>query len=143
MTSSDQPSLIEYPCNFPIKIVGRVGTSNANTSAILAVLAGSDTLADRPPNGAMNEESDSLLSPPASEVAAAALLEQRRQEFMQSVLAIVQRHAPDFDPANLEVRISRKNTYLSLTCTILATSREQLDQLYQELCDQPNVVMVL
>ncbi|OJY14798.1 MAG: hypothetical protein BGO99_04860 [Nitrosospira sp. 56-18] len=91
----------------------------------------------------MDGESDSLPSPPASEVAAAALLEQRRQEFMQSVLTIVQRHAPDFDPANLEARISRKNTYLSLTCTILATSREQLDQLYQELCDQPNVVMVL
>lgn len=143
MTSSDQPSLIEYPCNFPIKIVGRVGTSSANRPDMLAALAGSDTLADSPPNGPMDGESDSLPSPPASEVAAAALLEQRRQEFMQSVLAIVQRHAPDFDPANLEVRISRKNTYLSLTCTILATSREQLDQLYQELCDQPNVVMVL
>ena len=81
--------------------------------------------------------------PPANHVTTAALLEQRRQNFMQSVLTIVKRHAPDFDPATLEVRISRKNTYLSLTCTILATSREQLDGLYRELCDQPNVVMVL
>jgi putative lipoic acid-binding regulatory protein len=100
-------------------------------------------LADFPPDGPADGESGNSSPSPASQVAAAALLEQRRQEFMQSVLAIVQRHAPDFDPANLEVRISRKNTYLSLTCTILATSREQLDRLYQELFDQPNVVMVL
>ena len=33
--------------------------------------------------------------------------------------------------------------YLSITCVIRATSREQLDNLYQELCDHPMVVMVL
>jgi putative lipoic acid-binding regulatory protein len=95
------------------------------------------------PDGPADGESDSSPFSSANQTAAAALLEQRRQDFMQSVLTIVKRHAPDFDPATLEVRISRKNTYLSLTCTILATSREQLDRLYQELCDQPNVVMVL
>ncbi|HUK06138.1 MAG TPA: DUF493 domain-containing protein, partial [Burkholderiales bacterium] len=31
----------------------------------------------------------------------------------------------------------------SLTATVNATSREQLDALYQELCDHPSVVMVL
>ena len=71
------------------------------------------------------------------------MLEQRRQEFTQAVLMIVKRHAPDFDETSLEVRISRKNTYLSLTCTIRAVSRAQLDALYQELCDLPMVVMVL
>jgi putative lipoic acid-binding regulatory protein len=95
------------------------------------------------PDGPADGESDSSPFSSAKQAATAALLEQRRQDFMQSVLTIVKRHAPDFDPATLEVRISRKNTYLSLTCTILATSREQLDRLYQELCDQPNVVMVL
>ena len=139
MTSSDQPSLIEYPCNFPMKIVGRVVTSGATaTSDKSGTLA---SLGNCRPDGPV--EGEDLSFPPANEVAAAALLEQRRQNFMQSVLTIVKRHAPDFDPATLEVRISRKNTYLSLTCTILATSREQLDGLYRELCDQPNVVMVL
>ena len=130
MTSSEQRSLIEYPCNFPIKVVGRVGTSMPGT------LPGSQR------DETVSEESGNL-NPPVQQTVAAALLEQRRQDFMQSVLTIVKYHAPDFDPANLEVRISRKNTYLSLTCTIRATSREQLDRLYQELCDQPNVVMVL
>ncbi|MEO8165152.1 MAG: DUF493 domain-containing protein, partial [Betaproteobacteria bacterium] len=35
------------------------------------------------------------------------------------------------------------NNYLSVTCTVRATSREQLDALYRELCDHPAVVMVL
>ncbi|WP_375136108.1 YbeD family protein [Nitrosospira sp. Nsp2] len=77
------------------------------------------------------------------EEVSAGVLEQRRQEFTQAVLTIVKRHAPDFDETSLEARISRKNTYLSLTCTIRAVSRAQLDALYQELCDHPMVVMVL
>jgi putative lipoic acid-binding regulatory protein len=103
----------------------------------------SGTFSGSRPDGPADGESDSSPFSSANQTATAALLERRRQDFMQSVLTIVKRHAPDFDPATLEVRISRKNTYLSLTCTILATSREQLDRLYQELCDQPNVVMVL
>lgn len=63
--------------------------------------------------------------------------------FEQTVTAIVQRHSPDFDPATVEVRPSRKNTYLSLTCVVLARSREQLDALYTELSAHPMVVMVL
>jgi hypothetical protein len=63
--------------------------------------------------------------------------------FADAALAIVRRHAPDFDASTLETRGSRKYTYLSLTCTIRATSREQLDALYRELNDHPMVVMVL
>ena len=85
-----EPSLIEYPCDFPIKIMGR---SHAG--------------------------------------------------FAQAVMEIVLRHAPDFDPASLEMKPSKKGKYLSLTCVIQARSREQLDDLYRELCDHPMVVMVL
>jgi putative lipoic acid-binding regulatory protein len=63
--------------------------------------------------------------------------------FAQSVAAIVRRHAPDFDPATIETRPSRQGTYLSVTCVVRATSREQLDNLYRDLCDHPSVVMVL
>lgn len=63
--------------------------------------------------------------------------------FAQAVVEVVQRHAPDFDPGALEMRSSRKGKYLSLTCTVFATSREQLDDLYRELCDHPMVTMVL
>lgn len=63
--------------------------------------------------------------------------------FAQTVAAIVQRHAPDFDSSTIEMRASRKNTYLSVTCLVHARSREQLDALYTELSGNPSVVMVL
>jgi len=83
-------SLIEYPTDFPIKVMGR-----------------------------------------------------REPRLSQTIIEIVRRHSPDFDPATVEMRTSKKNSYLSVTCTVRATSREQLDALYQELCDHPSVVMVL
>ena len=63
--------------------------------------------------------------------------------FAQAVVEVVQRHAPEFDAGTLEMRPSREGRYLSLTCTVHATSREQLDELYRELCDHPMVTMVL
>jgi putative lipoic acid-binding regulatory protein len=63
--------------------------------------------------------------------------------FVPAVVAVVQRHAPDFDPATIETRSSREGKYTSLTATVVATSREQLDALYRDLCDHPMVVMVL
>lgn len=63
--------------------------------------------------------------------------------FAQAVIEVVKRHAPDFDPASLGMRSSREGKYLSLTCVIRAVSRDQLDGLYQELCDHPMVTMVL
>ena len=63
--------------------------------------------------------------------------------YAQAVIEVVTRHAPGFDPATLEMRPSREGKYLSLTCTIRAVSREQLDDLYRELCDHPMVTMVL
>ena len=90
MADEEQPSLLEFPCDFPLKIIG--------------------------------------LQQPG---------------YAQSVLAIVQKHAPDYDGANMEMRPSSKGKYLSLTCTIQATSRVQLDGLYQALCDHPMVMKVL
>jgi len=63
--------------------------------------------------------------------------------FAQAGLDVVKRHAPDFDGATMELRASKRRKYLSVTCVICATSRAQLDGLYQELCDHPMVVMVL
>jgi putative lipoic acid-binding regulatory protein len=63
--------------------------------------------------------------------------------FAQEVVKIVLSHAPGFDPATVEMRASREANYLSLTCTIVATSRPQLDALYRELVAHPMVKMVL
>jgi putative lipoic acid-binding regulatory protein len=83
-------SLLDFPCDFPIKVMGR-----------------------------------------------------KAPGFAQAMTDIVRRHAPGFDPATVEMRPSRQGRYLSITCVVRATSREQLDALYQELCDHPWVVMVL
>ena len=63
--------------------------------------------------------------------------------YAQAILEVVKRHAPDFDDGTIEMRSSREGKYLSLTFTINAVSREQLDDLYRELCDHPMVTMVL
>lgn len=63
--------------------------------------------------------------------------------FAQAILDVVHRHAPDFDAATLEMRSSTGGNYLSLTCTINATSREQLDDLYRDLSSHPMVALVL
>jgi putative lipoic acid-binding regulatory protein len=87
---AETESLIEYPCEFPIKVLGRTQAG-----------------------------------------------------FAQAVLGIVRSHAPDFDGATMEMKTSKQGRYLSVTCTIRATSRDQLDDLYRELGDHPMVVMVL
>ena len=63
--------------------------------------------------------------------------------FAQAMLALVKRHAPDFDESTVGMRPSREGKYLSLTFEIRATSRQQLDALYQELSDHPMVSMAL
>jgi putative lipoic acid-binding regulatory protein len=85
-----QVSLLEFPCAFPLKIMGRT-----------------------------------------------------QEGFAQAVAEVVTRHAPDFDAATLEMRSSSAGNYLSLTATINATSRDQLDALYRELVAHPMVAMVL
>ncbi|WP_245541817.1 YbeD family protein [Uliginosibacterium gangwonense] len=67
----------------------------------------------------------------------------REDSFAQTVAEVVQRHAPDFDPATMEMRPSSKGNYLALTCTIRATSKLQLDNLYRELSSHPMVKVVL
>lgn len=71
------------------------------------------------------------------------IMGRRESGFTSAVIEILKRHAPDFAPGTLETRPSREGKYVSLTATVNATSREQLDALYRELCDHPSVVMVL
>jgi len=85
-----QVSALEFPCTFPINIMGRT-----------------------------------------------------RDGFAQAIVEIVRRHAPDFEPSTLEMRTSSAGNYLSMTATVNATSREQLDELYRELVANEMVAMVL
>ena len=67
----------------------------------------------------------------------------REDGFAQMVSEVVMRHAPDFNAGTIEMRTSKNGRYLSLTVTLNAKSREQLDALYSELSKHPMVVMVL
>ncbi len=88
-----------------------------------------------------NPELESLLAFPCD--FPIKIMGQTQPGFAQAVLEVVLRHAPDFDAATMEMRNSREGKYLSLTATVRATSREQLDDLYRELCDHPMVRLVL
>lgn len=64
-------------------------------------------------------------------------------DFAQKMLAIVQRHAPDFVAHTMTLRPSSGGKYLALTCTLEARSQAQLDALYRELSAHPLVKAVL
>lgn len=68
---------------------------------------------------------------------------QSQQGFAQAVMEVILRHDPAFQASSIQTRSSKTARYVSLTCTVHATSREQLDAIYQELCDHPMVVMAL
>jgi putative lipoic acid-binding regulatory protein len=85
-----EEDLFQFPCDFPVKIMGRT-----------------------------------------------------HEGFAQEILALVLSHAPDFDAATMELRGSSAGRFVSLTCTIRAQSRLQLDNLYRALTAHPGVVMVL
>jgi len=90
VTDTTTESLITFPCDFPIKVMGRT-----------------------------------------------------QDGFAQAMVEIIQKHAPDFDASTLEMRASSAGKYLSLTATVNATSKEQLDGLYRDLTSHPMVAMVL
>jgi putative lipoic acid-binding regulatory protein len=66
-----------------------------------------------------------------------------QESFAQTIVEVVVLHDPTFHAGKMEMRPSTKGTYLSLTVTILAVNREQLDNLYRALSSHPMVKMVL
>jgi hypothetical protein len=68
---------------------------------------------------------------------------ERRDDFAQTMVELVQRHAPDFRAETVEMRASSSGNYLSVTCVVRATSKAQLDALYREITAHPWVKMAL
>lgn len=89
-TIPPEQSLIEYPCAFPIKVMG-----------------------------AHNEA------------------------FVEAVVDIATQHDTSFDASTLERRPSSSGNYLGLTVTVMAISRDQLDDIYRALSGHPLVKYVL
>ncbi|WP_324780129.1 YbeD family protein [Thiobacillus sedimenti] len=71
------------------------------------------------------------------------IMGERRDDFAQTMVELVLRHAPDFRPETVEMRASRSGNYLSLTVVVRATSKAQLDALYREITAHPWVKMAL
>jgi putative lipoic acid-binding regulatory protein len=83
-------SLIEYPCLFPIKVMGL-----------------------------------------------------KTEGFVHAITQVAEQHDPRFDASTIELRPSSSGKYLGVTLQVNATSREQLDKLYQALTAHPMVKVVL
>lgn len=67
----------------------------------------------------------------------------RQDGFVHAITQVARRFDPAFDAATVELRESRGGKYLSVTMTVQATSRQQLDDLYQALTSHPMVKVVL
>lgn len=89
----------------------------------------------------MSENADTLLTFPTD--FPIKIMGENREGFTQAIIELVQRHAPDFNTDTLETRASSSGKYLSLTCTIHARSKAQLDALYREVTAHPWVNMAL
>lgn len=67
----------------------------------------------------------------------------QESQFRESIVEIVSRHAAPVPEEQVTEQASRAGKFVSVTVTITATSREQLDQIYQDLTDSPKVLMAL
>ena len=59
------------------------------------------------------------------------------------VISIIRRHVPDLGEGAVSSRLSKQGNYLSVTVVVRASSREQLDAIYQDLTDCEQVLVAL
>ena len=83
-------SVMEFPCSFPIKLMGR--------------------------------ETD---------------------EFRQTARELVEKHTGRLDDEAIQSALSRNGRFVSVTITVIAESREQLDNIYRDATAHDDVIMAL
>jgi putative lipoic acid-binding regulatory protein len=88
--SEQQPPKIEFPCAYPIKVLGEA-----------------------------------------------------REDFIDTVFDLVKQHAPEIDRQALQLRDSRKGTFVSVHIVIVATGVDQLQNIHQSLLTYDAVKMVI
>lgn len=64
-------------------------------------------------------------------------------EFEPLVLALIRAHVGELRAAQVRRRVSSNGRFLSLTVTVQAKSREQLDDIYRTLTGTEQVLLVL
>ena len=90
MAKDFSESLIEFPCHFPIKIIGEA-----------------------------------------------------HQDFIQVITKLIKEHINDFVEKKIESKMSSEGKFISLTCTVYVTSKQQLDSIYKDLSSHPMTKFVL
>lgn len=66
-----------------------------------------------------------------------------KHDLYSVVYKIVQKHAPDLSEQALSKKPSSSGKYVSITVTINASSKNQLDAIYQELTSHEHIIMAL
>ena len=66
-----------------------------------------------------------------------------RDDFAETIIAVIREQLPDFDAGTIEMRASSGGRFISLTCTVHVTSKPQLDDIYRALTSHPLVKVVL
>lgn len=64
-------------------------------------------------------------------------------DFTEAVEAIIAKHVEKAQRLSWQTNVSSKGKYLAITVTILATSQQQLDNIYLDLTANPLVKMAL
>ena len=64
-------------------------------------------------------------------------------EFVAHVLNLVTPHFPEISEHDIRTRSSNGGKYISVTITVTATSKLQLDAIYYALTDSDRVLMAL
>lgn len=88
--SNDLKDLLDFPCRFPIKVMG-----------------------------------------------------EQHPDFQTTIYEVVRVHAPDLEMVDIVARDSSSGKYISLTVTVMAVSREQLDSIYMALTAHAMVKVAL
>jgi putative lipoic acid-binding regulatory protein len=85
-----EESLLEFPCDFPIKVMGK----------------------DTP-------------------------------EFRAMALALIESHTGPLEAERIRMAASRNGRFVSITVTVNAQSRDQLDDIYRDVSGHPAILMAL
>jgi uncharacterized protein len=71
------------------------------------------------------------------------LMGRESSAFHQTVRELVEKHTGPLDDGAIESSLSRNGRFVSVTITVIAESREQLDNIYRDATAHDDVIMAL
>jgi putative lipoic acid-binding regulatory protein len=71
------------------------------------------------------------------------LMGRETDEFRQTARELVEKHTGPLEDDAIESSLSRNGRFVSVTVTVIAESREQLDNIYRDATAHDDVIMAL